>query len=77
MERSIELITQSLERKVTLDCQSFIIGMWFGQFEEARVLLMDADRCMNLMGRIKQSIKSGRSHCIEIDEGIKKDYLCR
>ncbi|MFA5584025.1 MAG: hypothetical protein WDA09_07395 [Bacteriovoracaceae bacterium] len=77
MDRSIVLFTQSVPEKVALDCQSFIQGMWFGEFEEAYVVLMDPDQCMGLIDRIKSSIKRGSSHCIEIDDEVKKDYRCR
>lgn len=77
MDRSIVLFTQSVSGKVALDCQSFIQGMWFGEYEEASVVLMDPDHCMALISRIKSSIKRGSSHCIEIEDEVKKDYRCR
>ncbi|HLW55981.1 MAG TPA: hypothetical protein VKY27_01270 [Bacteriovoracaceae bacterium] len=77
MDRSIVLFTQSVSEKVTLDCQSFIQGMWFGEFEEASVVLMDPNHCMQLFDRIKNSVKRGSSHCIEIEDEVKKDYRCR
>lgn len=77
MERSILLVTQSVSARVNLDCQSFIQGMWFGEFEESYVVLIEPDQCMALFDRIKSSIRRGSSHCIEIDQEIKKDYRCR
>lgn len=77
MDRSIILVTQSLSDKVTLDCQSFIQGMWFGEYEEASVIMMEPDQCMALLGRVKNSILRGSSHCIEVGEEVGKDFRCR
>lgn len=77
MDRSMVLFTQSVSEKVTLDCQSFIQGLWFGEFEEATVVLMGPDQCMRLLNRIKDSVARRSSHCIEIDQELKKDYRCR
>lgn len=77
MDRSIELITQSVGEKVTLDCQSFFQGLWFGEYEEAKVVTMGADQCMGLMDRIKKSVRAGSSHCVVVSDEVNKDYRCR
>lgn len=78
MDRSIVLFTQTIAEKTTLDCQSFIQGLWFGEYEEAYVVLMDPDQCMGLLSRIKTSITRGSSHCIEVgQQEVGKDYRCR
>lgn len=77
MERSFHLVTQSVTMKVRLDCQSFIQGLMFGEYEDTALIALDTQACQDLSKRIQKSISQNRSHCLEVDDVIRKDYRCR
>ena len=77
MDRSFLLVTQSVSKTVRLDCQSFIQGLMFGEFEETEMIWMDTQSCQELSQRIQKSISKNMSHCLDVEEVVQKDYRCR
>ncbi len=75
LERSYVLKT-NLNQKIVLDCQSFIQGLRFGEFEEARTVIMDSDECEALQKRIRASLIRLQKHCVDVDQDIRADYTC-
>lgn len=75
LERSYILKTNS-STKIVLDCQSFIQGLRFGEFEEARTIMLDPDECESFQKRIKISLNRFQNHCIDVDQDIRADYTC-
>ncbi len=77
MERSFHLITQSVEQKVRLDCQSFLQGIMIGEYEDTALIMLDTQTCQDLSQRIQKSISRNMSHCLEVEDILVKDYRCR
>lgn len=75
LERSFVLKT-NLEEKVVLDCQSFIMGLRIGEYENAFTFMMGDEECDNLQQRIRASLKKYQQHCIEVDSEIRGDHTC-
>lgn len=77
MERSFQLITQSVSQKVRLDCQSFLQGIMIGEYEDTALIMLDTQTCQDLSQRIQKSISRNMSHCLEVEDILVKDYRCR
>lgn len=75
MDRSFLLATNS-PQQVTLDCQSFVQGLYLGPRSEGRLLMLEAWECEELYLRIKASLKSRQKHCIDAEDSIRADYTC-
>ena len=56
----------NIEEKVTLDCQSFIQGILFGQFGEDAIML-NVWECDELKEGMKKSLGKRKQHCLVID----------
>lgn len=75
LERSFVLKT-NLQEKVVLDCQSFIMGLRIGEYEQAFTYMMGDEECDGLQQRIRASLKKFQNHCIEVDDEIRGDHTC-
>lgn len=75
LERSFILKT-NLAEKVVIDCQSFIMGLRIGEYEQAFTYMMGDQECDELQQRIRASLKRAQQHCIEVDEEIRGDHSC-
>jgi len=75
LEKSYRLET-NLTEKVWIDCQSFIQGLRFGEFSEARFVLMGDEDCMDLQERIRLSLDQGQKHCLDVTDSVRWDRAC-
>lgn len=75
MERSFVLKT-NLTKSVTLDCQSFVQGLYLGPRHHNDFLMLEPQECEELYQRILQTLKGSEQHCLEIEDTIRSDYTC-
>jgi hypothetical protein len=75
MRQSFILKTQ-LEEKVTLDCQSFMNGIYIGPRDGGLFFMLDASECESLYNNIKSSLGKFKKHCIDIEGTVKSDEAC-
>lgn len=75
MVQSFDLHTGH-HKPVTLDCQSFIQGLYLGPRNTTDIIMLDAWECQELFRRIDTSLKSQRRHCLDIEEVLRSDYSC-
>lgn len=76
MERSFILRTH-LTKKVLLDCQSFLQGLYIGPRSEGNFSMLEPDECYGLYERIKDSLRSRNKHCLDVEDGtIHSDFSC-
>ena len=75
MERSF-ILKSNLASVLTLDCQSFVQGLYLGPRNQNEFLMLDPQECEDLYQRIKMSLRGKHKHCIEADEVIRSDYTC-
>jgi len=75
MNQSFELETNH-SNPVTLDCQSFLQGLYLGPRQSTDIIMLDAWECEELFHRIDGSLKAQRPHCLDIEGVIRSDYSC-
>lgn len=75
MNQSFELSTNHA-KPVTLDCQSFLQGLYLGPRESTEIILLDAWECEEIHHRIDRSLKDRQNHCLDVDDFIRSDYRC-
>lgn len=64
-DRKYDLKT-SIDEKVTLDCQSFVQGLFFGQVGESVIMLQEWE-CADLVSDMKRSHLHLKKHCLNVD----------
>lgn len=75
MDHQFSLMT-SLNKKVILDCQSFIQGLSIGEVPQQIFYMLEPYECEDLYGRINSSLLLLKKHCLDLDEIIRSDYTC-
>lgn len=75
MNQSFELQTNHTNA-VTLDCQSFLQGLYLGPRNSTNIIMLDAWECEELFHRIDGSLKADRPHCLDVEGVIRADYSC-
>jgi hypothetical protein len=75
MNQSFKLKTNHAN-PVTLDCQSFLQGLYLGPRNTTDIILLDAWECEELYHRIEGSLEVESGHCLDVEEVIHTDYSC-
>lgn len=75
MSQSFDLTTNHAN-PVTLDCQSFIQGLYLGPRETTDIIMLDAWECEELHRRIDSSLRDRKRHCLDVEDVIRSDYRC-
>lgn len=75
MDRSF-LLRSNYHSQVTLDCHSFIQGLYLGPRSEGQLLMLEPWECEDLYTRIRSSLRSLQKHCIDVEDVILSDYSC-
>jgi hypothetical protein len=60
------VLHSSFPEKLTLDCQSFVQGIFFGEVFDDIILLQEWE-CDELLNEMKKSLRRHKNHCIEFD----------
>ncbi len=76
MDRSFNLLTETIPDRMILDCQSFIQGLTVGEGQDEAFFFLDPQECEELYIRTNQSIKKRKNHCLELQSTIVSDYSC-
>jgi len=75
MDRSF-LLKTNVPQVVRLDCQSFIQGLRLGEGSLAQVFLLDPYECESLYLRMRDTLRGGEEHCLEVEDTIRWDRIC-
>lgn len=75
MERSF-LLKSNYPVQVTLDCHSFIQGLYLGPRSDGQLLMLEPWECEDLYTRIRTSLRSLQKHCIDVEDVVLSDYSC-
>lgn len=75
MQQSFELQTNH-SKPVTLDCQSFLQGLYLGPRNSTVLIMLEAWECEELFHRIDDSLQGEHAHCLDVEGVIRSDYSC-